>query len=71
MRGSTKVMLLAGLLSAAGACGQSDTPTDLPGAGASNVAAAPGDSEHGTQNDAPPPPADSTGRWGGGLGSGS
>jgi hypothetical protein len=63
MRGLKKVLLLAGVLAVvAGACGRAEQLT------------APGERPPATDlapHDDPPLPPDTTGRWGGGLGSGT
>lgn len=77
MRGSTKVLLLGILLSAAaGACGRAEglTTPDAWQASDGDANAVPmSDTGQTTGGEAPPPPpsSDSTARWGGGLGSGT
>lgn len=74
MRGWMKTLLLAvALTAAAGACGQAERLA-APDAGrpAADAAPLPGDSGQAPRDETPPAePADSTGRWGGGLGSGT
>ena len=65
MRGWTKALLLAlALAAAAGACGRTG---DLTGPGADRTPSL----DEASLDQPPAPPADSTGRWGGGLGSGT
>lgn len=71
MRRWMKMLLAAGLVGAAGACGQGERLT-APDAGrpAMDAGSVPGDGGQ-APRDGTTPPADSTGRWGGGLGSGT
>lgn len=68
-----KVLLLATLLTAAGACGRSEhlTSPEAGSAPSADVVPLPVSGGGVLQDDPPPPPADTTGRWGGGLGSGT
>lgn len=73
MRGWTKALLLAVVLAAAaGACGRADhlTSPDDGRTPSADLAPLP-DGGLAPLDEPPPPPADSTGRWGGGLGSGT
>lgn len=73
MRGLKKVVLLAIVLAAAaGACGRAErltAPDERPPA--TDLAPLPDDDGLLPRDESPPPPADTTGRWGGGLGSGT
>ncbi|HST57114.1 MAG TPA: hypothetical protein VLK84_00410 [Longimicrobium sp.] len=69
-----KMLLLAGaLIAAAGACGQAERLAAPDGGRpAADAAPLPGDGGQAPRDETPPPPAaDTTGRWGGGLGSGT
>lgn len=68
MRGWTKVLLLGAVLVAGGACGSASRLTEPEAAPSADLLPPP---EPGDVLHDGPPPADTTGRWGGGLGSGT
>lgn len=71
MRGLKKVVLAIVLAAAAGACGRAERLT-APDERTPAADLAPLPDDGGLlPRDEPPPPADTTGRWGGGLGSGT
>lgn len=74
MRGWMKLLLALALTAVAGACGQAERLAS-PDAARSTADGVPwpggGGQAPQDDNTPPPPAADSTGRWGGGLGSGT